>query len=323
MLFDDIGSFPLPEGITRTWIDKNLETKEYEEMVQRAFLMKVKSGVERPNYPQFRDMIEQFMAVIRNPEYQDEAYLVAKKYAIIKELEAVEKMECDAIRICVTGPFELYYKEFGSVIYDDILSNLSISISRFVENALKYDNVKCVSIDEPSLGLSPELQPDQEQIKIAFGNFKFDVDIQIHLHSPLYYTNLLDVDTIDVIGIEAAKDPKTLDLVDVEDLKSYDKRVRVGIARSDIDGIVGEFNAKHNVNAWKDRTLIAKAVEEIENVETIRKRLENAYSKFENRIAYIGPDCGLFSFPSQEVAMILLKNVKKALEEFRREHNGD
>ncbi len=42
MKVDDIGSFPLPEGITRDWIAQNLQSKEYEEMVQRAFLMKAK-----------------------------------------------------------------------------------------------------------------------------------------------------------------------------------------------------------------------------------------------------------------------------------------
>ncbi|RLI76459.1 5-methyltetrahydropteroyltriglutamate--homocysteine methyltransferase [Archaeoglobales archaeon] len=317
MLFDDIGSFPLPEGITRDWIFKNLDTREYEEMVQRAFLMKVNSGVECPNYPQFQDMIEQFMTIIKNPEYQDEAYLVSKKHAIIKELEAVEKIECNSVRVCVTGPFELYYKELGGVIYDDILSNLATSISRFVENAVRYNNVKCVSIDEPSLGLSPELQPTQEQIKLAFEKFKFDVDIQIHLHSPLFYTNLLEINEIDVIGIETAKDRRAMDLVDLNDLEIHDKKIRIGVARSDIDGIVAEFNAKYNVNAWKDKKLIAKAIEEMEDVKTIKNRIIEAYNKFADRIAYIGPDCGLFSFPSQETATILLKNTRKAIDEFR------
>jgi len=319
MFFDDIGSFPLPEGITREWVNRNVESKEYEEMVQRAFLMKVNAGVECPNYPQFRDMVEQFMLLIRNPEYQDDAYLISKKYAKIVELDAVVKMEHDNVRVCVTGPFELYYNEFGSVIYDDILENLSKSISRFVENAVSYDNVKCVSIDEPSLGLSPELQPTQEQIKLAFEHFNFDVDVQIHLHSPLFYTNLLDVDKIDVIGVEAAKDPKIMDLIDLEDLESYDKSLRIGVARSDIDGIIAEFNAKYNVNAWNDRKLISKAIEEMENVETIKSRILEAYRRFEDKLAYIGPDCGLFSFPSQESATKLLENVRKALDVFREE----
>jgi 5-methyltetrahydropteroyltriglutamate--homocysteine methyltransferase len=323
MIFDDIGSFPLPEGIDREWVIKNLNTKEYEELVQRAFLMKAKAGVECPTYPQFQEMVEQFMGIIRNPEFQEDAYLVSKEYAVIRELEALEKIEYDgAIRICVTGPFELYYKEFGGVIYDDILKNIAISVSRFVENALTEnvkENVKVISIDEPSLGTNPELQPTPEQLKLAFEPFNFDVDVQIHLHSPLYYTSLLDVEEIDVFGIEAAKDEKALDFVDVEELDSYDKKLRVGVARSDIDSIVAEYNQIHKTNAWEDVKLIKDAIKEMESVETIKKRIEDAYSKFEDRIAYVGPDCGLFSFPNQECAALLLSNVGKALDEFRGE----
>ncbi len=319
MIFDDIGSFPLPEGIDREWVVKNLNTKEYEEMVQRVFLMKVKAGVECPNYPQFQEMVEQFMRIIRNPEFQESAYLVSKEFAVIKELEAIEKIDYDGpVRVCVTGPFELYYKEFGGVIYDDVLENIAISVSRFVENALKTKlNVKSISIDEPSLGTNPELQPTPEQLKLAFEHLDFEVDIQVHLHSPLYYTSLLDVEEIDVFGIEAAKDPKALDFVDAEELDSYDKKLRVGIARSDIDSIIAEYNQLHKTNAWGDVKLIEDAIKEMESMEVIKKRIENAYAKFEDRIAYVGPDCGLFSFPNQECAALLLSNIRKALDEFR------
>ena len=180
MIFDDIGSFPLPKGITREWVMENLHTKEYEEMVQRAFLMKVNAGVECPNYPQFQDMVEQFMRIIKN--YQEDAYLVMKSEAKIVELEYVEKIESDSVRVCVTGPFELYVKELGTVIFDDVLENLAKSVARFVENALKYPNVECVSIDEPSLGLNPDLQPADDQLKLAFESLDFDVDEKIHLH---------------------------------------------------------------------------------------------------------------------------------------------
>ncbi len=312
MIFDDIGSFPLPKGITRDWVMRNLNSKEYEEMVQRAFLMKVNAGVECPNYPQFQDMVEQFMRIIRN--YQEDGYLVMKSEAKIIELEYVEKIGADVVRVCVTGPFELYVKELGTVIFDDVLENLAKSVARFVENALKYPNVECVSIDEPSLGLNPDLQPTEDQLRIAFEPFDFDVDIQIHLHAPLFYEKLLDIDTIDVIGIESAKDPSALDFVDPQDLESHDKKLRVGIARSDIDGIIAEFNQKHNVNAWENEELIVKAVNEIESPEVIKSRIERAYEKFGDLIAYVGPDCGLFSFPSQESAVALLKNVRRALD---------
>ncbi len=312
MIFDDIGSFPLPRGVTREWVSKNLNSKEYEEIVQRAFLMKVKAGVECPNYPQFQDMVEQFMRVIRN--YQEDAYLVMKREARIVELEYVERIEADSVRVCVTGPFELYVKELGTVIYDDILENLAKSVARFVENALKYPNVECVSIDEPSLGLNPDLQPSDEQIRMAFEHLDFDVDVQIHLHSPVFYEKLLDVDTIDVIGVESAKDPNALNIINPEELESHEKRIRVGVARSDIDGIVAEFNERHGVNAWESDEMIIRAIDEVESPEVIRDRIQRAYERFGDLIAYVGPDCGLFSFPFQEAAVRLLENVRRALE---------
>ena len=310
MIFDDIGSFPLPEGIKREWIDENLESKEYAEMIKRAFLMKVNAGVELPNYPQFRDMNKMFLDLIKNPEYQEDAYLIKKKFAKIREVEALKEMEVNGIRVCVTGPFELYYREFGPVIYDDILENLSKSVSRFIENL--DDRVKCVSIDEPSLGVNPELQPSKDQIELAFEKIKFKRDVQIHLHSPLFYLQLLEVESIDVIGIEAAKDEKALNFLDKEDLESYDKYVRIGVVRSDIDGILAEYYEKFKVNAWEDSEEILKAIDIIESPSAIEKRISKALKLFGDRLRYIGPDCGLFSFPSQEHAVKLLENIKKA-----------
>lgn len=321
MLIDDIGSFPLPEGIDRQWVMQNLNTKEYEEMVQRAFLMKVNAGVECPNYPQFQEMVEQFMGIIRNPVKQDEAYLVSREDAEIYEIKALERINYDGmVRVCITGPFELYYKEFGGVIYDDVLENISISLSRFVENALSSElNIRTISVDEPSLGTNPELQPTEEQLRTAFSHFEFDLDMQIHLHSPLLYDSILDVEEIDVIGIETAKDPTIIESIEKEELESYEKRLRVGIARSDIDSIIAEFNQIHNVNAWQDVSLIEKAIDELESVETIFSRIKNAYSRFEDKVAYVGPDCGLFSFPTQTLACRLLENVSKAVKKFREE----
>lgn len=315
MIFDDIGSFPLPYGITRDWIECNLRTKEYEELVKRTFLMKSKY-VELPNYPQFRDMISMFMNLIKNPEFQDEPYLISKKYAIIPELEYVERLEAKSVRVCITGAFELYYNEFGGVIYEDILLNLAESVARFAKNACKYENVKCISLDEPSLGIATDLQPSDEVIGDVFNTVDVKVDVQIHLHQPTFYEKILET-SVDVIGVECASKPENMDFLDKELIDSHEKKLRIGIARTDIDNVIAEFNAKHNVNAWKNDELIVKAVDEIESPEVILKRIENAYNKFNDLIAYVGPDCGLFSFPNQESAIQLLKNVKVALERFR------
>ena len=312
MKVDDIGSFPLPKGISREWIKQNLQSKEYEEMVQRAFLMKAKY-LDCPTYPQFRDMIEMFLEPIK--ANQEDAYLIEKKKAVIPELEYVEKLNVDSVRVCITGPFELYYREFGGVIYEDVLLNIADSVKRFAENACRYDNVECISIDEPSLGIAPDLQPDDELVVKAF-DYKVKADVQIHLHEPLFYDRILETSSIDVIGIECAKKPENMDFIDPEAVESAEKKLRIGIARSDIDGIIAEFNAAHNVNAWGKDELISLAIEEVEPAEKIAKRLEAAYKKFGDLLAYVGPDCGLFSFPSQEHAIQLLENVRKAVDSF-------
>ncbi len=314
MIFDDIGSFPLPKGIGREWVKKNLESREYEEIVKRAFLMKAKF-VELPNYPQFRDMVEMFLESIKDPDKQDDAYLVAKKFAKIPELEYIEKMKVESVRVCITGPFELYYREFGGKIYEDVLLNFAESVKRFAENAARYENVKCISIDEPSLGLNPELQPDKELIEKAY-DYNLRCDVQIHLHDPLFYEKLLE-SKIDVIGIESAKTPKNLEFIDAMELESSVKKLRIGISRSDIDGIIAEFNAMYGVNAWNSEDLMLMAVDEIENPEKILNRIKRAYDMFGELIAYVGPDCGLFSAPSQQVALRLLENTKKAIERFK------
>ncbi len=314
VVFDDIGSFPLPEGVDRKWVEENYFVPEYGEMVRKVFLMKA-SVVECPNYPQFRDMVQQFMSKIKNPEMQEDAYLISEKYAVIEEVEAIAKMGYpDPVRVCVTGPFELYYREFGPVIYDDVLENIAKSVSRFVFNALDVlDDVCSVSLDEPSLGINPELQPTEEQIQLAYEPLKVNVDVQIHLHSPLYYRSLLNVENIDVFGVEAAKDERAMEIIDVEEVESAGKKVRIGIARTDVDSILAEFNQKYGVNAWKDEELAIKAIDEIESVDVIRQRFEKAEKMFGELLAYTGPDCGLFSFPSQRCAMKLLENVAKAL----------
>ena len=309
MKVDDIGSFPIPKGVSREWITRNLESKEYEEMVQRAFLMKAKY-LDCPNYPQFRDMIEMFMEPIKT--YQEDAYLIERSKAVIPELEYVQKMDVDSVRVCITGPFELYYREFGGVIYDDILLNLAESVRRFAENACKFENVRCVSIDEPSLGLAPDLLPEDELLEKAF-EYNFKADVQIHLHEPLFYEKILETG-IDVIGIECAKKPENMDFVDAEVVESADKKIRIGVARSDIDGIIAEFNTANNVNAWENDELISLAIDEIEAVDKIAERIERAKEKFGDLIAYVGPDCGLFSFPTQELALQLLRNLGRAVE---------
>jgi 5-methyltetrahydropteroyltriglutamate--homocysteine methyltransferase len=93
------------------------------------------------------------------------------------------------------------------------------------------------------------LQPETELVARVFEAINVRADVQVHLHEPLFYEKLLDAN-VDVIGIECAKNEKNMDFIDGEEVSSAEKRLRIGVARSDIDGIIAEFNAQNNVNAW-------------------------------------------------------------------------
>jgi 5-methyltetrahydropteroyltriglutamate--homocysteine methyltransferase len=65
ILFDDIGSFPLPQGMSKDWIKESFSRgKNNEELfavIRDAFRQKVEAGVDVPTYPQYQDMNEQFL----------------------------------------------------------------------------------------------------------------------------------------------------------------------------------------------------------------------------------------------------------------------
>ena len=148
-----------------------------------------------------------------------------------------------------------------------------------------------------------------------------DITVQVHLHSPLFYTHYLEVDAVDVIGIETATHPENLELVERDSIESADKGLRIGVARSDIDALIAEYNAKHGVNLWKQPEKFVDAINELENPEVIIKRIELAYEIFGDLIQFVGPDCGLGSWVTQESAIKLLENVRTALDTFRETHD--
>jgi len=64
------------------------------------------------------------------------------------------------VRVCVTGPVELYLKQFGGTAYADVLNNFAVSIDRFISNSLdnaKNFRISTISIDEPSIGINPQI----------------------------------------------------------------------------------------------------------------------------------------------------------------------
>jgi 5-methyltetrahydropteroyltriglutamate--homocysteine methyltransferase len=221
--------------------------------------------------------------------------------------------------MCVTGPVELCYNQFGTNIYPDVLLNFARSINRIIKNSIHAGEMEipAISIDEPSLGVV-SLSLKEEEIKEALeiASSHIQKDVQIHLHSPLHYKLILPIKSINVIGVESASNPSYLNLIEKEKLEEYEKFLRVGISRTDIIKMAGEYERKYKVDPWKERKIL-DVVNEFESPLTISRRLEKAIEIFGGRIRYAGPDCGLGGWPSQDTAFQLLKNTSEGIKIFR------
>lgn len=340
-IYDDIGSYPLPEGVTKGWIKEAFANVESPQnrlygILMDALQQKLNAGVEVPTYPQFQNMITQFSEPIMDDALTEEPLLIKEEEAKIHELAALENVAVEykertgerlKLRICVTGPIELYYKLFPPPVYTDVLSNIANSVGRFIKHAVEeakgnrnYE-VVCASIDEPSMGLDPRIEEEGIITALELASeyaYRAGVDTQIHLHSPIFYETVCQVKGLTVIGVESAAQPSLLTLIDKKQLDDYDKFLRIGVARTDILSMAAEYDEIHHTNAFKDKGVLKTIVTEYNSPEKITKRLEKAYSIFGDRIKYVGPDCGLGPFPTQELAYMVLKNTSEGIRDFYR-----
>jgi len=316
IFYDDIGSFPLPSGVKIA----GLSREGYLDLVGSVLAIKRGAGVECPTYPQMRDMIRMFMDEIENPDQADSPYLIKTEHALIRELEAVSPGE--NVRVCVTGPLELYLSAFGATAYSDILCSLAESVARFLEKAGDMGKMSVASLDEPSLGMNSNIVFSEEEIiealEIASRPCR-DMDCEVHLHSPLYAESCARVSGINIVGIESASHPDYLELIDKKMLEETDSFIRAGIARTDILSMSAQLNERLGVNLWQDMPRLEREIMEMESPEVMKKRLEKAYGLFGERLRSTGPDCGLGSWPSQDLARRLLENCASAVRDFRSE----
>jgi 5-methyltetrahydropteroyltriglutamate--homocysteine methyltransferase len=335
ILFDDIGSYPLPKDVDKSRIAGAIKKDDPGSfnIIRDAMRQKIEAGVDVPTYPQFRDMTQQFLEVINDGSMTEEPMLVRRDKARIKELEALEDVGAEYykktgrilnIRICVTGPVELYLKQFGGAAYKDVLNAFAASIDRFIGNSIdnaKQFRITTVSIDEPSIGINPQIMFSDSDLAEALEKASktaasHKIDTEIHLHSPLHYKLVCRVPSIGIIGVESAANPSYLDLIDKKDLDEYAKFLRVGVARTDIFNMAAALNEKYGTNVWKEPSRLEEIVSGMETPHIIGKRLEKTYGLFGERIKYAGPDCGLGSWPTQQLAFSLLKNTGMGIKEF-------
>ena len=317
IFFDDIGSYPLPRGVRLDGLSRD----RYLQLVGQVLAEKIRAGVEIPTYPQLRDMIRMFMDPIKDPKMTESPFLIRREEAKIMELEAVPPGQ--KVRVCVTGPVELYISAFGATGYTDILYTLAESVSRFLEWAKEEGKMAIASLDEPSLGLNSNIIFSEEEIQEALEIASRPcqgMHCEVHLHSPLYAELCAHVSGIDILGVESAAHPDYLKLIEREVLEETGTYLRAGIARTDIFSLSAQLNDRYKVNLWEDLPRLEREITSLESPLIMKSRLDQAYAQFGDRLIATGPDCGLGPWPSQELAGSILGNCAAAIAFFRSEH---
>jgi 5-methyltetrahydropteroyltriglutamate--homocysteine methyltransferase len=128
---------------------------------------------------------------------------------------------------------------------------------------------------------------------------------QIHLHSASRVAEILEIKNLDVLSFEYATSPRNIESLSRNMLEKANKQIRVGISRTDIDSIMAEL---YDIGIKKPLT-----EQLVESEEIIRKRFVAAKEKYEDRMTFTGPDCGLGGWPTQDAAQLLLKRTVNAV----------
>lgn len=334
VLVDDVGSFPLPPNVNRAVYEKAYDfsrsllsegkrlmhydlSRNFCDVVVQSFRRKLDAGLDVVSYPQLFGMYRQQTDAIESA-MEKGTYIVERKYAVLPEVQAIaenskvlseEFGRTIPLRVCVTGPMELYLRLVGTTLHEDVLLMFTETVKCYAENALfnsKHMKTEVVAIDEPSFGFQ-EINADIDAIVDALEktlNFSGDIK-QIHLHSASRLPDLMNVPSLDVLSFEFGASPKNIEAVPKRMFDEVDKRLRVGITRTDYDSLLAES---------RDKTIsLLQDVQMVENEGIIRDRLKIARLKFEDCIAFAGPDCGLGGWPTQEAAELLLKRTVTAV----------
>ncbi|MBS7632737.1 hypothetical protein KEJ15_03830 [Candidatus Bathyarchaeota archaeon] len=331
---DDVGSFPLPPAVDRKTFEKvyvlareaaskgedlrkNSFLADFCQIVTDSFRLKCSTGLDVVNYPQHYDMHKQFAEVIHKA-MDSGTYIVAEKDAVIPEVQLISseaKSLCEELgsplrlRVCITGPLELYLWEIGKIGFKNVLFMFAETVRRFARNSVlnsKYVRTEVVSLDEPSFGFQ-EVSADNDLVVEVFEKaFDFSgVVKQIHLHSPARASDLLKVGNLDVLSFEYAASPKNLGSITKKALEEADKSLRVGVARTDVDAVRAELYDKGVAEPSADQL--------VESEKIIQKRFVQVKEIYGERLSFTGPDCGLGGWPTQESAFLLLKRTVNAI----------
>lgn len=325
--------------------------RELQQRIVKGFLDKLNAGIDVPNFPQFRDMSQMFLQLIKGLEKIEGGYIETDVLCIkdgegrIPEMEALrtnakqiaEKIGKPVkIRFCISGPYTL--SRLFAYKNAQTLTRLGNVLAEIIEqNLFQYKNcaVAMVSVDEPVFGIvdDPLLDPGsegREALLKAWENMFHraatkNVETYLHLHSSsdeLFW----DIEKLKVIDFPV-NDPIYQAKTVKHKLENRDKFLKASICITEFDALIRKkLEATHNRNVspqeigetWKQITNGTINPETfLEEVEVMEKRLQKIVNLFGvERIPYAGPECGLRGFPTYECAIECLKRIATVINGF-------
>ena len=333
--------------------------KEYfEKRVTESFLDKVRTGIDVPNYPQFRDMNEMFLNAITGIGKTAEGYVlrdtpsITREKLLIPEVQVLkdksqeireELGEPIQIKICVTGPYTL------STLFAQrrrgLFTLLGDVVAKMVESNIftnKFGGVVLVTVDEPVFGFLDDPSLDygaegREELLGAWEQIFHHVKSKnrqscIHLHNT---SNELfwQIRSLDIVESHV-NDPLYVSPRTQRFLEEEDKVLKASIAITVFDSLIRNALSTQKKNeavlsqqvadTWTAiRRETRNPIDFLESVQTIRGRLKKLLRRFgEKRIPYAGPECGLRSFPTYSSALECLRRIALAVEEINQGANG-
>ena len=359
----DSGSLPLVgdvekflEGATRFELHPVEDSvKFFEKRVIEGFLDKVGAGIDVPDYPQFRDMNEMFLAMMDGVEKAKGGYLETKIPFVkadrshIPEVMVIKnnsqsvyekKGEPFEAKVCVTGPYTL--SSFFLHRDNKIFSRLGNTISQIVENNVfseKHGKVSLVAVDEPVFGLQDDPLIDfgsegRENLRKAWESIfqkakSKNAQTLLHLHNTAdeLFWKTKSIDIID----SHVDDPIYQMKKTKERLESTDKLLKASITITNFDTLI-----KKRITTTSRQKITEIAINEgiaeawtgitrqktdpeifLEKPDIMKKRLVEIVDRFGvERVPYAGPECGLKSFPTYECALECLRRVSSVVKTY-------
>ena len=319
----------------------------FEKTVVEVFADKLAVGIDIPNFPQVRDMSEMFLDVIDGVQRLKEGYVETGKLTLkagkgcLPEVSAIRKNahalserfgKDFAMKLCVTGPYTL--ASFFPYRTGEAFSRLGEVISQIVEANIfceKDGCVKFVSVDEPLFGLVDDPLIDhgssgRENLLKAWNNIFGSAKTRkavtcLHLHNTsdeLFWA----IEPLQVV--ESHVDDPLYKMDETKKrLEQENKVLKASVCVTDFDRLIREnlVNSSSSLSSlaldeavaevWRKlhRNLTTPEVF-IDSSETMKKKAERIIAKFgQERVPYVGPECGLRGFPTYESALECLRRV--------------